>query len=213
MSTPIRRALISVSDKTGLVEFGKFLADRGVELVRSEVWPVGVTEVELRVGRLPQQEVGDPALPRGPDDEVGVGHLGVVQVSADGLLVDVVGPGPVGHQLAHRVDDLGPTPVVEGDGQRHGRVVAGELDAVVDHPQESARHAPVATPDRADAHVALVKLVATQSNERGPVFSPDGRYFAYVSDENGRDEVYVQEYADAKNDVVDTILSDAGWTG
>ncbi len=31
--TPIKRALISVSDKTGLAEFGRFLADRGVEIL------------------------------------------------------------------------------------------------------------------------------------------------------------------------------------
>lgn len=30
---PVRRALISVSDKTGLVEFGRFLAERGVEIL------------------------------------------------------------------------------------------------------------------------------------------------------------------------------------
>ena len=30
---PIRRALISVSDKTGIVEFARFLADRGVEIL------------------------------------------------------------------------------------------------------------------------------------------------------------------------------------
>ena len=33
MSSPIRRALISVSDKTGLIEFGKFLAASGVEIL------------------------------------------------------------------------------------------------------------------------------------------------------------------------------------
>jgi len=33
MATPIRRALLSVSDKTGLVEFGRALADKGVELL------------------------------------------------------------------------------------------------------------------------------------------------------------------------------------
>ena len=32
-SLPIRRALISVSDKTGLVELGRFLAARGVEIL------------------------------------------------------------------------------------------------------------------------------------------------------------------------------------
>ena len=31
--TPIKRALLSVSDKTGLVEFGKFLSEQGVETV------------------------------------------------------------------------------------------------------------------------------------------------------------------------------------
>ena len=30
---PLRRALLSVSDKTGLVRLGKALADRGVELL------------------------------------------------------------------------------------------------------------------------------------------------------------------------------------
>ena len=33
MTAKIRRALISVSDKTGLVEFGKFLSDNGVEIL------------------------------------------------------------------------------------------------------------------------------------------------------------------------------------
>ena len=33
---PIRRALISVSDKTGLIEFGRFLAAKGVEMPITE---------------------------------------------------------------------------------------------------------------------------------------------------------------------------------
>lgn len=32
-NTPVRRALISVSDKTGIVEFGRALTDRGIELL------------------------------------------------------------------------------------------------------------------------------------------------------------------------------------
>lgn len=31
-------------------------------------------------------------------------------------------------------------------------------------------------------------------NERGPVVSPDGRWLAYVSDESGRDEIYVRAF-------------------
>ena len=33
MSDPIRRALVSVSDKTGLAELGRFLAVRGIEVL------------------------------------------------------------------------------------------------------------------------------------------------------------------------------------
>lgn len=33
-------------------------------------------------------------------------------------------------------------------------------------------------------------------NERSPMFSPDGRWIAYVSNESGRDEVYAREVAD-----------------
>ncbi len=37
-------------------------------------------------------------------------------------------------------------------------------------------------------------FVATTSEEGAPIFSPDGRFLAYVSDESGRAEVYVQPY-------------------
>jgi len=37
-------------------------------------------------------------------------------------------------------------------------------------------------------------FVATAFTERSPMFSPDGRWLAYVSDESGRDEIYVQPY-------------------
>lgn len=34
----------------------------------------------------------------------------------------------------------------------------------------------------------------TTFNEQGAVFSPDGRFLAYVSDESGRDEIYLQPF-------------------
>ena len=37
-------------------------------------------------------------------------------------------------------------------------------------------------------------FVATAFNERSPMFSPDGRWLAYVSDESDRDEIYVKPY-------------------
>jgi Tol biopolymer transport system component len=37
-------------------------------------------------------------------------------------------------------------------------------------------------------------LLAGQYNENSPMFSPDGRWLAYVSDESGEEEVYVRRY-------------------
>ena len=52
--TPIARALISVSDKTGLAELGRFLADRGVEILST-----GGSARALRENGVPVIEVAD----------------------------------------------------------------------------------------------------------------------------------------------------------
>jgi len=41
-----------------------------------------------------------------------------------------------------------------------------------------------------------VPLLVTPYNERAPRFSPDGRWFAYISDENDVDEIYVRRFPD-----------------
>src|SRR5262249_43571901 len=53
-SVQIRRALLSVSDKTGLAELGKALADRGVELVST-----GGTAKALRDAGLTVKDISD----------------------------------------------------------------------------------------------------------------------------------------------------------
>ncbi|WP_120498178.1 bifunctional phosphoribosylaminoimidazolecarboxamide formyltransferase/IMP cyclohydrolase [Kiloniella sp. EL199] len=52
MSDVIRRALVSVSDKTGLVEFGKFLADQGIEILST-----GGSACTLSEAGIPVKEV------------------------------------------------------------------------------------------------------------------------------------------------------------
>ena len=51
---PIRRALLSVSDKTGLIEFGRFLAAQGVEILST-----GGTAKALREAGVPVKDVSD----------------------------------------------------------------------------------------------------------------------------------------------------------
>jgi len=51
---PIHRAILSVTDKTGLVEFAKFLVDNGVELVST-----GGTMKCLKEGGLPVKAISD----------------------------------------------------------------------------------------------------------------------------------------------------------
>ncbi len=50
----IQRALLSVSDKTGLAEFAKGLAELGVEIISS-----GGTAKFLKSKKIPVQEVSD----------------------------------------------------------------------------------------------------------------------------------------------------------
>ena len=54
MSAPIRRALFSVSDKSGLMEFAKFLHEQGVELIST-----GGTAKALKGEGLPVKEVAE----------------------------------------------------------------------------------------------------------------------------------------------------------
>ena len=51
-SVPVRRALVSVSDKTGLVAFARFLAERGIEIVST-----GGTAKALGQAGVPVTEV------------------------------------------------------------------------------------------------------------------------------------------------------------
>jgi Tol biopolymer transport system component len=44
-----------------------------------------------------------------------------------------------------------------------------------------------------------VPLLTTAAGERAPAVSPDGRWLAYVSDESGRDEVYVRPFPDVQS--------------
>jgi dipeptidyl aminopeptidase/acylaminoacyl peptidase len=62
-----------------------------------------------------------------------------------------------------------------------------DIWAVAVDPRASARS------ELADVHKPFV-VARTNSDERDPQFSPDGRWIAYESDESGRFEIYVQPF-------------------
>src|SRR5262245_37845882 len=80
-----------------------------------EVGPVGGNEYEFAVGRLPQQEVGEPLLAAGADDEVGIRQIRRVEkagqrfgrhllrVGSPGLDLGEETPGSAGDFLAGSV--------------------------------------------------------------------------------------------------------------
>src|SRR4051812_19898088 len=65
--------------------------DRAKEVNATEVGPVGLAEVELRLRALPQQEATQPLLPRRADHQVRVGLALGVEVLGDVLDVEDLG--------------------------------------------------------------------------------------------------------------------------
>jgi len=84
MLRPLRRALLSVSDKTGLVEFARDLVSKyGVELVAT-----GGTKQALADAGLPVKDVSDyTTFPEILDGRVKTLHPGVLA----GVLANVLG--------------------------------------------------------------------------------------------------------------------------
>ncbi|HVA61249.1 MAG TPA: bifunctional phosphoribosylaminoimidazolecarboxamide formyltransferase/IMP cyclohydrolase [Mycobacteriales bacterium] len=94
---PIRRALVSVYDKTGLIELGRALADAGVEIVST-----GSTAARLADAGVPVTTVEQiTAFPEVLDGRVKTLHPGVHA----GILADLRNP-----EHARQIDELGIQP-------------------------------------------------------------------------------------------------------
>jgi phosphoribosylaminoimidazolecarboxamide formyltransferase/IMP cyclohydrolase len=96
MSTPIRRALISVSDKTGLVEFGRYLEGQGVEILST-----GGSAAALRDAGVSVVEVSEyTGFP-----EIMDGRVKTLQPKIHGGLLAVRGNAE--HEQAMQRHDIG----------------------------------------------------------------------------------------------------------
>src|SRR5258706_8535143 len=103
------------------------VVDRLPQVCGAEVGPEDRCRPVLAVGGLPDQEVREPPLAAGADDQVGVGHAARREVLADRLLVDRVGRYAQRRHLAHRVDDIAAPAVVERHRQREPLILARQL--------------------------------------------------------------------------------------
>jgi Tol biopolymer transport system component len=68
----------------------------------------------------------------------------------------------------------------------------GQALAIYQVTPDSARDIFVLRRDRTT--FVVDSFLVTQHNERSPVFSKDGKWIAYMSDESGTDEIYVRPY-------------------
>src|SRR5450631_182999 len=64
-------------------------ADCRLERGAVEIGPISRHEHQFTIGRLPEQEIRQPLLSAGADDEVGIGNIRRVEKSGDGLHGDV----------------------------------------------------------------------------------------------------------------------------
>src|SRR4029077_12793466 len=91
------RARVAISARSSLAEAPPALGEldeRLLQRLAREVRPQLVAKHELRVGRLPQQVVGEPLLAARADDQVGIVHLRRIQAGAEllfGLAVEAAG--------------------------------------------------------------------------------------------------------------------------
>lgn len=115
--TTIRRALLSVSDKTGLVEFGKFLHGAGIELIST-----GGTAKALKNEGLPVKEVAETTgFPEMLDGRVKTLHPAV-----HGGILGIRGNAE--HEAAMEKHSIAPIDLVVVNLYPFERTVAGGAD-------------------------------------------------------------------------------------
>src|SRR5262249_41554346 len=100
------------------------VATQGSQKVHfAEIGPVHVSEVELGVRALPEQEPGEPLLAAGPDDQIGIRLALRVEMLGDVVDVEYLGqllqrPAGLGvlvEQRPDRVGDFAATAGADGD--------------------------------------------------------------------------------------------------
>src|SRR6185437_15841721 len=135
--------------------------ERGRELRLVEVGPEPITEIELRVGDVPEEEVADPPLAAGADQQVRIRQPAELERGGEALLVDVRraqgAARALGGELTCGLHDVPASAVAHGHLQLQARIGARALLRGADLRLQPHREAlPVA--DEAHAHALAVQL-------------------------------------------------------
>ena len=95
--------------------------DRAFQRRLVEIRPVDRHEHELAVGRLPHQEIRQPLLAAGADDQIGIGNVGRIEILPERIGIDrgriALAFRDLARQPLRGVRDLLPRTVVEGDDE------------------------------------------------------------------------------------------------
>ncbi|MBL6957542.1 MAG: bifunctional phosphoribosylaminoimidazolecarboxamide formyltransferase/IMP cyclohydrolase [Rhodospirillales bacterium] len=124
MTAKIRRALISVSDKTGLVEFGKFLSSQGVEILSTGGSAKALSEAGVPVTEV-SEHTGFP--------EIMDGRVKTLQPAIHGGLLAV--RGNADHEAAMKEHNIAPIDLLAVNLYPFEETVAGggDFDACIEN--------------------------------------------------------------------------------
>ena len=186
--------LIETADRYGSPRLSPDGTRVAVETYIRDIWVIDV-EQGSRIRLTLEMETGLNAAPVWTRDGTAVTFFGEHVEGGRGLfLAPADGRSPPEPILAR---DSRPIP---GSWSPDGAVLAFH-----DVPRGEDRDIYLFTPSSGEPPEPFV---ASSFDENGPAFSPNGRWIAYVSDESGRDEVYVRAYPGPGAKV--TVSTDGG---
>ena len=144
------------------------LGDCAFERRAVEIGPIDRHENELAVGGLPKQEIGEPLLAAGANDQVGIGNVGRVQMAAEKLRRNVFGGEPSLRDFdcdaAGGARDLLAGAIVERHDQRQAAIVPGQIFRLDQEPANIAVEI-VTLADNAHPHIGLVQFGKVVADE------------------------------------------------
>ena len=99
-----------------------------------EIGPIGIGDIKLGIGDLPQKVIRDTHLARGSNHQFGIGQSLGIETCCKGRLIDIIRRDFSGSdsrgKITRSANDLCTSPVVNRKSKNHSGVVATLIEAV-----------------------------------------------------------------------------------